>query len=103
MFLNISQDDFIDRISEQTNVPKNFIKKILESMENIVYDSLSTVTPEESVDIKLFKGLHVSGKYIPEHYVTRGVFKDVKCEARIKIKASFTDHYKSKFNLKKEN
>lgn len=96
--MTITQDDLINTIAQKEDIDVATVRRIFDATENTIFDYLSSVTPTQPVVVKLLNGLKIEGKHIAGKRVNRGVFADIECKARIKIKAYITQHYYRKLN-----
>ena len=78
---------------------KSVIKDIYNSLENIIFNSLSSVNKDQDVCIKLFEGISIDGIYIPEHEKKVNLSgKTYLMESKIKPKFNITKNYCDKLN-----
>lgn len=80
---------------------KSVVKDVYNLLENTIFDSLSSVNDKQDVCIKLFEGISIDGKYIPEK-VKKVNFTGEDCliESKIKPKFNITRNYCMKLNEK---
>lgn len=74
------------------------VRQVLKSTENIVTNYLSSTTPTDSYVIKLLSGINIESKYVPKRNISKGMFQNYKCDAKIKISSNITKYYKQKIN-----
>lgn len=80
---------------------KSVIKNIYNSFEDIIFDSLSSVSEEQDVCIKLFEGVSIDGTYVPEGMKKNNLTGEVAfVESKIKPKFNITRSYCEKLNKK---
>ena len=96
----------IKKIAEKEDMKVATVRKIFDTMENIIFDHLSSTTPTENTIVKLFDGLNIDCKYISEKEIIHPDTKE-KIIVRNKIwgKAKLTRYYNRKLNknLKSNN
>lgn len=92
----MTQENIMKTIAEQENISIALVRKIFKSTEKIVFDCLSSTSPEHDTCIKLFDGLSLECKYIPERQLH--TYDDIKCNARIWAKPKITRYYNRKLN-----
>lgn len=78
---------------------KSVIKSVYNSLENIIFNSLSSVDENQDVCIRLFEGISLDGKYIQER-VKKNNLTGKSCVVKSKIKPKFniTRAYCDKLN-----
>lgn len=80
---------------------KTAIKNIYSTLENIVFESLHSVDKKNDICIKLFEGISIDGKYVPEKTKKNNFTGEVDVvESRIKPKFNVTRSYCDKLNNK---
>lgn len=80
---------------------KTVIKDIYNMFENVIFDTLSSVDKKQDVCIKLFEGISLDGKYIPEKTKKNNLTKEINLiGSKIKPKFNITRSYCDKLNNK---
>lgn len=80
---------------------KTAIKNIYSTLENIVFESLHSVDKKNDICIKLFEGISIDGKYVPEKTKKNNFTGEIDIvESRIKPKFNVTRSYCDKLNNK---
>lgn len=80
---------------------KSVIKNVYNMLENIVFDSLCSVDKKNDVCIKLFEGISIDGKYVPEKTKKNNFTGEIDViESKIKPKFNVTRSYCGKLNNK---
>ena len=78
---------------------KSVVKDIYNSLEEIIFESLSSVNEEHDVHLKLFEGITLDGLYIPENMKRNNFTGEMSLvESKIKPKFNFTRSYCEKLN-----
>lgn len=94
---NVSKKKLIKSI--KTSHTKNVIKDVYGSLESTIFDLLSHTDKKQDVCIKLFEGISVEGKYIPEKNKKNNLTGKVGfVESKIKPKFNITRSYCEKLN-----
>lgn len=96
--MNVTQDVLINQIATKEDIDVATIRKILKSVENIVFDYLSSITPSEEVNIRLLNGINIKRKYIKKKKYSKGMFKNIECPDHVNVKASLSKYYNSQVN-----
>lgn len=85
--------------SIKTAHTRNVIKSVYNSLENTIFDLLSSTDKKQNVHIKLFEGISIEGKYIPEKTKKNNLTGKVGfVESKIKPKFNITRSYCEKLN-----
>lgn len=80
---------------------KAVVKDVYSTLENTVFDILSSVNKKQDVCVKLFEGVSLDGKYIPEKIKKNNLTGEMNTvESRIKPKFNITRSYCEKLNNK---
>ena len=92
----ISQDQLINSVCKKTNIDYPTTRLLFQAIEDASIEYLLETTEENPITIKLFSGLTVGGKYMPERIFRS--FDEFYCEPKIKVKAKVTRHFNEKIN-----
>lgn len=96
----ISKETLINEVASQEGIQVSAFRQYYETLENIIVDHLSSTTPTNDVKIKLFDGLSVECKYVPqtkmEHPDTR---KEIIVPEKIWAKPKITRYFNRKINM----
>ena len=80
---------------------KTVIRSVYNLLEDIIFDSLSSVDKKQDVCIRLFEGISLDGTYIPEKTKKNNLTDEVNLvESKIKPKFNITRSYCEKLNNK---
>ena len=80
---------------------KSVIRDVYGSLENIIFNTLSSVDKKQDVCIRLFEGISLDGSYISEKTKKNNLTGEVNIvESRIKPKFNITRSYCEKLNDK---
>lgn len=97
----ITKEKIIRDVAKQTKNNIYHVKDIYNALENIIFDSLSSVDEERDICIKLFEGISLDGKYASEKTKNNNLTGEVTLvKSRIKPKFNITRSYREKLNGK---
>lgn len=97
--MKYTQEDVVKIVAGKTNMSIKTIHKIFCAIEDVVFDCLSSATPNDNVEVKPLKGCILHSKYMPVRDFHSSVFSG-KAAEKIKAKAKITAHYNEKLNSK---
>lgn len=102
--IKITKENLIRDVAKQTNNSIQNVRNIYNSLEGLVYDILSSVNADKDVTIKLFEGIVLDGKYIPEKTKLNNLTgKTDFVERKIKPKCNISRNYCEKLNAQFKN
>lgn len=97
----ITKDSLIRNIARKSNQKISNTKDFYDTLESIIFDSLSSVNENQDVCIRLFEGISLDGIYIPEKTKKNNLTGEVGLvESKIKPKFNITRSYCEKLNNK---
>ena len=97
----ITKEELIKNISKQSNKTISEVKDIYNTCEQIIFNILSSVNKDRDVCIRLFEGVSLDGKFIPEKTKKNNLTGEVKLvHSKIKPKFNITRSYCEKLNNK---
>ena len=97
----ITKEKIIKNIAKKTNVDINNVKIFYNALENFIFDALCSVNEEQDVCVKLFEGISLDGKHIPEKKKQNNLTGKVSLVSdKIKPKFNITRSYCEKLNKK---
>ena len=96
--MHITQDTIINQIATNENMDAATVRQIFKATENIIFHYLSSVTPTETITIKLLNGIHIKRKYVDRKRYTKGMFQNVDCPEHVSTKACITKYYNAQVN-----
>lgn len=97
----VKKERLIRDIAKQTNNNISDVKVIYNTLENIIFKLLSSINEDEDICIKLFEGISLDGKYIPEKTKKNNLTGETHfVESKIKPKFNITRSYCEKLNSK---
>ena len=96
-----TKENLIKDIAKQTNKTISDVKVFYNAFEDIIFKNLSSVGEKQDICIKLFEGISLNGKYIPEKTKKNNLTGKVSLvESKIKPKFDITRTYCEKLNNK---
>lgn len=97
--VKITKENIIKSIAKQTNKTISETRDVYNALEESIYNILSSTNEEQDVCIKLFEGISLDGKYIPEKEKKNNLTGKTKfVSSRIKPKFNITRSYCEKLN-----
>lgn len=103
----ITRDALIKRLSEVSGYYQKDIKKVLQTLDDVVFEYFNDVTESENVSVQLVKGIKCGCKIVPER--TRKdprTQNEITCEATVKPFTKFSDDFRkaiqSQYDSKKD-
>ena len=99
--MKVTKESLIKEIAKQTNNSICDTKVFYNALENTIFNLLSSVDENQDVCIRLFEGISLDGKYVPEKEKKNNLTGKVNfVEGRIKPKFNITRSYCKKLNNK---
>lgn len=92
----ITQEMLIQQVAETQHQDSAAVRRIFKNAEALIFKILSCATPTEPAIIKIFDGLSLECRYIPEK--TIHTYEELHCSAKIWAKPKITRHYNRKLN-----
>ncbi len=97
--IKITKENLIKDIAKQTNNSIQNVKDIYNTLESVVFDILSSVNDERDMCIKLFEGISLEAKYIPEKTKKNNLTGEINLvKSKVKPKCNITRSYCEKLN-----
>lgn len=97
----VTKENLIKMIAKQSNKSVSDTKVFYNTLENIIFNTLSSVNEEQDVCIKLFEGINLNGTYVEEKTKKNNLTGEVALvPSRIKPKFNITRTYCEKLNGK---
>ena len=97
----ITKENLIKIIAKQTNKSISDTKDFYNTLEDIIFNTLSSVNEEHDVCIKLFEGISLDGTYVEEKTKKNNLTGKVNLvPSKIKPKFNITRTYCNKINSK---
>lgn len=96
-----TKECLIKEIAKQTNKTISDTKTFYNALEDIIFNTLSSVDEKQDVCIKLFEGISLNGNYIPAKEKKSNLTGQVKLVvSKVKPKFNITRSYCEKLNNK---
>lgn len=87
--------------SIKSSYTKSVVKNIYNTLEDSIFESLSSTNENQDICIKLFEGISLDGKYVPEKTKKNNLTgHESFVESKIKPKFNITRSYCEKLNNK---
>lgn len=102
-YLNVvkTKENLIKQIARQTNKGIYETRSFYNALEQTIFDTLYSVDEKQNVCIKLFEGISLEGKYVPEKEKMNNLTGQMSfIESKIKPKFNITRYYIEKLNDK---
>lgn len=97
----VKKENLIRDVAKQTNNNISDVKLIYNTLENLIFNTLSSVDENEDICIRLFEGISLDGKYVPEKTKKNNLTGETHfVESKIKPKFNITRSYCEKLNNK---
>ena len=97
----ITKESLIRNIARKSNQKISDTKDFYDTLESIIFDTLSSVNENQDVCIRLFEGIILDSIYIPEKTEKNNLTGEVGLvESKIKPKFNITRSYCEKLNNK---
>lgn len=98
--MTVTQENIIKKIADREDMNVATVRQIFKTAENIIFDYLSSSSPTEKIDIKIFNGISIGRNYISRKSYTKGMFEDLDCPEHVKLKPSVSKYYNNRVNEK---
>lgn len=99
--IKVTKENLIRNIAKETNKNINDVRDFYNSLENLIFDILSSVDINGDISIRLFEGISLDGIYVPEKTKQNNLTGKVSLvESKIKPKFNITRSYCEKLNSK---
>ena len=99
--IKVTKENLIRNIAKETNKNINDVRDFYNSLENLIFDFLSSVDVNGDISIRLFEGISLDGIYVSEKTKQNNLTGEVRLvESKIKPKFNITRSYCEKLNSK---
>lgn len=99
--IKITKENLIRNIAKETNKNINDVRDFYNSLENRIFNTLSSVSVNEDISIRLFEGISLDGIYVSEKTKKNNLTGEVnRVESKIKPRFNVTRSYCEKLNSK---
>lgn len=90
----VTKERMIRSVAEDTNVSLTDVRLIYNALEEKLREYLEGAKPEQNIIVKLFEGISVESKYVPEQEKRNNLTGEViVAKSKIKPKAIITRNY----------
>ncbi len=97
--IKITKENLIRNIAKETNKNINDVRDVYNSLENFIFNILSSVEANGDISIRLFEGISLEGIYVSEKTKKNNLTGEVQLvESKIKPKFNITRSYCEKLN-----
>lgn len=97
--IKITKENLIRDIAKQSNKSVKDVKDIYNTLENTIFNILSSVNINGDISIRLFEGISLDGIYIPEKTKKNNLTGELNfIKGKIKPKFNITRSYCEKLN-----
>ena len=97
--IKITKENLIRNIAKETNKNINDVRDVYNSLENFIFNVLSSVETNGDISIRLFEGISLDGIYVSEKTKKNNLAGEVQLvESKIKPKFNITRSYCEKLN-----
>ena len=94
----VTQENLVRQIARREGIDVATVRDIFKSAEDVIFDHLSSTSPSKNMTIKILNGLYIERNYSPAKKYSKGVFEDIECPERVRVKAKLTKHFNQKIN-----
>ena len=102
--MTITRENMIDLLSEKSGYYKKDIRTLLQCLDEVVFDELSSVTDDKEVSIQLVSGIKVKTVVVPERdRVDPRTLEPIVCKPTVKPTCKFSQDYRFKLQEAYEN
>lgn len=89
----------IKEVAKREGIPLSTLQSAYWTLENYIFETLSSATPTEKIELKLFNGLTIDCEYKKEKEMKHPESGDLfKTNAKIWAKPKITRYYNRKLN-----
>lgn len=97
--IKITKENLIRNIAKETNKNINDVRDFYNSLENFIFNILSSVETNGDISIRLFEGISLDGIYVSEKTKKNNLTGEVHLvKSKIKPKFNITRSYCEKLN-----
>jgi len=102
--MTITREEMIRKLSDKSGYYQKDIRTLLQCLDEIVFDELSSVTDDEEISIQLVSGIKVKTSVVPERdRVDPRNQKPIVVKATVKPACKFSQDYRFKLQEAYEN
>ena len=102
--MTITREEMIKKLSERSGYYMKDVRSLLQAMDEVVFEELSSVTDNEEISIQLVSGIKVKTTVVPERdRVDPRNQKPIVVKATVKPSCKFSQDYKLKLQEAYDN
>ena len=102
--MTITREEMIRKLSDKSGYFQKDIRVLLQCLDEVVFEELSSVTDDEEVSIQLVSGIKVKTSVVPERdRVDPRNQKPIVVKATVKPACKFSQDYRFKLQSAYEN
>lgn len=102
--MTITREEMIKKLSEKSGYYQKDIRTLLQCLDDVVFEELSSVTDDEDVSIQLVSGIKVKTVVVPERdRVDPRNQKPITVKATVKPACKFSQDYRLKLQEAYDN
>ena len=95
--MTITRENMIDLLSEKSGYYKKDVRELLHCMDEVVFDELCKVQPDEEVSIQIVQGAKFSTRVVPQRdRVDPRDGRPIVCRPTVKVACKFSQDMKLK-------
>ncbi len=95
----INEEQLIKDIACNEGENTATVRKVINGIEHSLYSYLSCAAPDETVTVKILKGLSIESKYIPAKKCRDPRTQDtITTNPKLRCKPKLTDYFNKKLN-----
>ena len=102
--MTITREEMIKKLSEKSGYYQKDIRTLLQCLDEVVFEELSSVTDNEEISIQLVSGIKVKTAVVPERdRVDPRTQKPIVVKATVKPACKFSQDYRLKLQEAYDN
>ena len=102
--MTITREEMIKKLSDRSGYYQKDIRTLLQNLDEVVFEELSSVTDDEEVSIQLVSGIKVKTTVVPERdRVDPRNRQPIVCKATVKPICKFSQDYRIKLQEAYDN
>lgn len=94
-----NKESLIKKIADQTGQSIEVVRQIYNTLDTVVFNTLSSVTEEEDVKVKLFNGVTMTSTFVPsKNQMNNLTGQMIQTACKIRPKVTLSRDYKERLN-----
>lgn len=95
--ITYTKDMLVKEIANECHIDSKIVRLVYKSLEENVFDALSSADLNTDISIRLFEGIVLSSSFVPEKTKVNNLTGEViTASSKIKPKANITRNYREK-------